>query len=77
MRAVFPYPRFDACHIKVKLCLYRIPIQLLLQGGYFREMLSDDNIGGTNEGMTDDNPIQLIGISTTEFDAFLDLVSPR
>lgn len=56
--------------------LFRVPVNILRASEYFRDMLDAEHTGNPNEGMTDDNPILLLGITAAEMQSFLDVLFP-
>lgn len=63
--------------MKVESVLFRIPMQVLRGSPYFEEMFDSKHIGTHTEGMSDDEPITLGGISAFEMENLLEVLEAR
>lgn len=57
--------------LQVDDILFHLPIRHLKQSQYFRDMLEEAHTGSEGEGMSDEHPIFLSGISAFEMASFL------
>jgi len=62
---------------QVENTLYGLPNTLLCQSTFFSSMLENADTGCDAEGLSDDHPIQLTGITTFEMDSLLMVLRAR
>ncbi|KAG8895011.1 hypothetical protein FRC00_008148, partial [Tulasnella sp. 408] len=69
-----PMPSKDADFGDASYLIFLIPLRLLQQSQYFRDMIGAANTGSEGEGKSDEHPIRLDGISAFEMRSFLKAV---
>jgi len=64
----------------VENCLFRVPVNALMEGKYFKEMFADRNFGDGSQGSSDASPIILdprFRVTASDLESFLDVLLTR